>query len=279
VDPKITFGQTVGQHLVLYQNSVDTYGIGVQASTEYFRTGEQFAWYRDGIHSDTANAPGFGGYTLMTLSGDGSLAVKGNASGYYQTNRDNAGQTWAMYSRDSGTVGQLAFWNNGTGDVAAFSPNGDLYLVGQVSASVLTVRGGADVAEPFETTRPDELEPGTVVVIDEDNPGKLKKSEDSYDTRVAGIISGAGGVKPGLRLHQEGVMEGDHHVALTGRVYVKADASFGKIKPGDLLTTSSTAGHAMKVKDHEKAQGAILGKAMSKLDNDTGLVLVLVTLQ
>ena len=185
-----------------------------------------------------------------------------------------------MYSRNVGSVGQLAFWNSTSGsDVAAFSPNGDLYLVGEVSTTVMTIRGGADVAEPFEMTKPEEMEPGTVVVIDEENAGQLKKSTASYDNKVAGIISGAGGVKPGLRLHQEGVMEGDHHVALSGRVYVKADAAFGKIKPGDLLTTSSTPGHAMKVKDHEKAQGAILGKAMSALDKDTGLVLVLVTLQ
>jgi hypothetical protein len=33
------------------------------------------------------------------------------------------------------------------------------------------------------------------------------------------------------------------------------------------------------VTDHSKAQGAILGKAMSGLDNGQGLVLVLVTLQ
>ncbi len=35
----------------------------------------------------------------------------------------------------------------------------------------------------------------------------------------------------------------------------------------------------MKVADHEKANGAILGKAMTSLDKDTGLVLVLVSLQ
>ena len=60
---------------------------------------------------------------------------------------------------------------------------------------------------------------------------------------------------------------------------VKADAASGPIKPGDLLTTSAIPGHAMKVQDHSKAQGAILGKAMSKLESGTGLVLVLVTLQ
>jgi hypothetical protein len=35
----------------------------------------------------------------------------------------------------------------------------------------------------------------------------------------------------------------------------------------------------MKVTDHVRAQGAILGKAMTGLSEDRGLVLVLVTLQ
>jgi hypothetical protein len=144
---------------------------------------------------------------------------------------------------------------------------------------VLTIRGGADVAEPFDMSSSEELDPGTVVVIDENHAGKLKLSTGAYDTKVAGIISGAGGVKPGLRLQQDGVLEGDHHVALSGRVYVKADASTGPIRPGDLLTTSATPGHAMKVTDHDQAQGAILGKAMTVLESGTGLVLVLVTLQ
>ena len=78
---------------------------------------------------------------------------------------------------------------------------------------------------------------------------------------------------------QEGTLEAGQNVALTGRVYVQADASTGAIEPGDLLTTSDTPGHAMKVSDHAKAQGAILGKAMSALSEGKGMVLVLVTLQ
>jgi mannose-6-phosphate isomerase-like protein (cupin superfamily) len=68
-------------------------------------------------------------------------------------------------------------------------------------------------------------------------------------------------------------------VALSGRVYVWVDASKGAIQPGDLLTTSSTPGHAMKATDAKKAQGAIIGKAMTSLKEGKGLVLVLVTLQ
>ncbi len=53
----------------------------------------------------------------------------------------------------------------------------------------------------------------------------------------------------------------------------------GPIKPGDRLTTSTRPGYAMKVTDPIRAQGAILGKAMTPLIGDDGLVLVLVTLQ
>jgi hypothetical protein len=125
-----------------------------------------------------------------------------------------------------------------------------------------------------------EPAPGMVVSIDPERAGDLTVSTQAYDKRVAGIISGAGGVKPGMLMGQEGsIAHGDRPVALTGRVYCLVDASLGSIEPGDLLTTSDTPGHAMKAKDHEKAQGAILGKAMTSLESGKGLVLVLVTLQ
>jgi hypothetical protein len=164
--------------------------------------------------------------------------------------------------------------------VSGANPNNYVTLAnsGNVSVKNITIRGGADVAEPFAFSS-DQLPPGSVVIIDDQNPGKLKLSNSAYDTRVAGIISGANGVNPGLSLHQEGVLDGSQNVALGGRVYVLADAAYGAIKPGDLLTTSKTAGHAMKVSNHDRAQGAILGKAMSPLKSGKGMVLVLVTLQ
>ena len=155
---------------------------------------------------------------------------------------------------------------------------GSVQVNGNLTTCVLTITGGCDLAEPFQMSG-ENIPPGSVVIIDEENPGHLKQATRAYDTRVAGIVSGANGVKPGIALHQEGVLEGGQNVALTGRVYVKVDASFGAIKPGDLLTTSDTPGHAMKVTDSTKAQGAILGKAMTALREGTGMVLVLVSLQ
>lgn len=147
---------------------------------------------------------------------------------------------------------------------------------GSVELDVLEILGGADLVEPFETDG--AIEPGTVMVIDPERPGKLIPSVDAYDRKVAGIVSGAGGVRPGLSLSQAEVLEGDSKVALAGRVYVKASAEAGAIQPGDLLTSASLAGHAMRAADGERSHGAILGKAMTGLDEGTGLVLVLVNL-
>ena len=106
-----------------------------------------------------------------------------------------------------------------------------------------------------------------------------RRLDAEYDTCVAGIVSGANGVDTGIILIPPNVNEGGQNVAISGRVYAQADATGGPIKAGDLLTTSKNPGHAMKVTDHTRAQGAVLGKAMSALDEGTGMVLVLVTLQ
>ena len=104
-------------------------------------------------------------------------------------------------------------------------------------------------------------------------------SETAYDERVAGIVSGANGINPGITLSQHGVPEASQNVALSGRVYVLADASSTPIRPGDLLTTSDTPGYAMVATNPAKSHGAVLGKAMSGLQSGKGTVLVLVTLQ
>lgn len=152
---------------------------------------------------------------------------------------------------------------------------------GRATTAVLEITGGSDLSEQFDiSTHSGELQPGMVVSIDPEHPGELALSCRSYDRRVAGIISGAGGINTGMLMGQSGSLaDGKYPIALTGRVYCWADASNGPIQPGDLLTTSDTPGHAMKVTDHAQAQGAIIGKAMTRLEQGKGLVLVLVTLQ
>ena len=143
----------------------------------------------------------------------------------------------------------------------------------------VTIRGGADIVEGFESVCETAFEPGTVLVIDPANPGMLMCAEGAYDKKVAGVVSGAGGVLPGIKLGQDGVMDGDIPVAMTGRVYVKCSAENGSIEAGDLLTTADLAGHAMKATDDARSNGTVIGKAMGTLDAGEGLVLVLVNLQ
>lgn len=163
--------------------------------------------------------------------------------------------------------------------IGTSGPQTKLHVVGTTRTSVLEITGGSDLAEPFEITDPAPIPEGAVVVIDEEHPGRLRLSTEPYDKRVAGVVSGAGGLKPGLTLRQAGLTDQGVPVALSGRVYVRADAADGAIRPGDQLTTSATPGHAMKVADYEQAHGAVLGKAMSSLETGRGLVLVLVSLQ
>jgi hypothetical protein len=158
----------------------------------------------------------------------------------------------------------------------------DIYENGHTRVQVLEIAGGSDLSEPFDVNSQDKpVQPGMVVCIDAKHPGRLIRSSRAYDRTVAGILSGAGGVNPGLVMGQKGsAADGAHPVALSGRVYCLVDASGGAVEPGDLLTTSDTPGHAMKVRDPARAQGAVLGKAMSSLAaGRKGLVLVLVTLQ
>ncbi len=178
----------------------------------------------------------------------------------------------------SGNDVQIGSQLSGITTVSAYNTADNAFM--HFACSSITIKGGSDLAEPFKfSSREDQVPQGAVVVIDEQNPGRLKTSDRAYDTRVAGVVSGANGIQPGIQMEQEGALEGGKNVALTGRVYVQAEASNGAIKPGDLLTTSSTPGYAMKVKDHVRAQGAILGKAMTGLEKGRGMVLVLVTLQ
>jgi trimeric autotransporter adhesin len=184
--------------------------------------------------------------------------------------------------------GSTAAYDHGPNTFTILATNGFHFVAGggsvnidangNLSTPVLTITGGADVAEPFQMSST-AIPKGSVVIIDEEHPGRLKLSDRPYDRRVAGIVSGANGVNPGISLRQVNVLNGDQNVALSGRVYVLADASYGTIRPGDMLTTSATPGRAMKVTDHARAQGAILGKAMTGLSQGKGMVLVLVTLQ
>ncbi len=137
---------------------------------------------------------------------------------------------------------------------------------------------GADCAEDFALVPGADVEAGNVMVIGRD--GALLPCAVEYDTRVAGVVSGAGALKPGLRLGKlNAATEPTVPLALIGKVFCKVDAQYGSIEIGDLLTTSPTPGHAMKVQTLSRATGSIIGKALGSHSEDTGLIPILLALQ
>lgn len=167
--------------------------------------------------------------------------------------------------------------------IGTTTPQTALDVLGTTRTQVLEIYGGADVAEGYDIGPADGVEPrpGMVVVIDAGHVGRLRVCDQAYDRGVAGVVSGANGVRPGLVLGQRGsVADGALPVANVGRVWCWVDADAGgPVRPGALLTSSCTPGHAMCVSNPVRSQGAVLGKAMSGLERGRGLVLVLVSLQ
>jgi hypothetical protein len=264
------YGKTDGGGLGVFGQAMGTDGTGVLG--RYDGSESQSGW---GVFGFSPN-----GYAGVFGSG-GKNGVFG------QTNSANDS---GVYGRnDGGGFGVYGYSVNGTGVFGASQNGLAADFAGRTRTRVLEITGGSDFSESFDINLPEEaapasdlasLRPGLVVSIDPAAPGKLTLTTQAYDRRVAGVISGAGGVKPGMVMSQEGTLaNGKYPVALNGRVYCWADASLGAIEPGDLLTSSGAAGHAMKVTDAARAQGAIIGKAMTGLKEGKGLVLVLVTLQ
>jgi hypothetical protein len=153
---------------------------------------------------------------------------------------------------------------------------GDVECTGTIHAQQDVVLGG-DCAEDFDVASDTDIEPGTVMVLD--GNGALRPSEQAYDKRVAGVISGAGDCQPGVILGRSETTASRMPLALVGKVYCKVDAQFEPVEVGDMLTTSPTPGHAMRASDATRAFGSVIGKALAACGSGQGLVPMLIALQ
>lgn len=176
---------------------------------------------------------------------------------------DVAGGTKGAVGVADDNAGVLEVYNSSS--TAAFQLHGNFGL--------RTVSG--DLAEAFPSSA---AEPGSVMSIDPARPGALVLAREPYDRRVAGVVAGARDYKPGITLRGLAEIQGVT-VTLSGTTYCLASDAGGPIRAGDLLTTSSIPGHAMRASDLDRARGAILGKAMEDLKGSRGHILILASLQ
>jgi hypothetical protein len=239
--------------------------------------GERWVWYSSG---KTARLWSAGDKVAVTAGGSMGIGTTNPARrlhveadeihsggpncGFSFMNREtpgfasNPGERWVWYA--TGKTARL--WSGG--DRFIFTAEGDIQLL------------GADCSEDFDVEQ-DGVEPGTVMVLTD--AGTLRPSDTEYDTRVAGVVAGAGPYRPGITLDRRETTEPRCSVALVGKVFCKADATAAPIRTGDLLATAPTTGHAMRASDRERAFGAVLGKAMGALESGRGEIPVLVALQ
>jgi hypothetical protein len=197
--------------------------------------------------------------TNINSAGQATVRLDGQSADLRLGGRGKNGEIWVF------PTGATDITDNGQATIRLNGEAGDIELL------------NADAAESFEVMGDRPLEPGDVMVLDDD--GLLAISHRPYDRRVAGVVAGASGRRPGIVFGRDPTRPRQVPIALMGRAYCKAEAADQPIAVGDLLTTSPAAAHAMRVTDHARAFGAVLGKAMGRLETGRGLVPVLVALQ
>lgn len=215
----------------------------------------------DGVFGSSAKRMGVEG---ASTDGVGVWGWSEKGEGVHaETRSSSVAALSAINANESSTSAAVYAKHKGKGPAGLF--DGDVVVTGDV------ILQGADYAEALTVASP-EVTAGMVVVLDD--MGRIRPCVSEYDPRVAGIVSGAGGVRPALVLDRH---DGGAPVALMGKLWVLVDASVAPIRCGDLLTTSSTPGHARRVTKRRRAFGAIVGKALTELPTGRGMVRVLVS--
>lgn len=200
------------------------------------------------------------------LTGSAAETVLNTPTGTSLSLRVNNSLSNILLLNSSGNVGIGT-----TTPTAKLDVQGDINVSGNINAKY------QDMAEWVPSS--EAIPAGTVVVLDTRKSNQVIASSESYDTRVAGVIS----ARPGITLGEAGPNK--VLVATTGRVKIKVDATRTAISIGDLLVTSDREGYAMKSepitisgrKIH--SPGTLIGKALEPLEKGTGEILVLLSLQ
>jgi hypothetical protein len=216
------------------------------------------------------------------IAGYGNIGAYGSGSTYgvfgtsTNTGVYGTGSSYGVYGVSPvGGIGIYARSSSGNPIEAYSSPSDREFYVsngGNVYADGTFNSGGADFSEMLPAV--EGLEPGDVLIVGSD--GKLIRSTQAYQPTVVGVYSTQPGFLGGA--NEDVDLTGKIPLAVIGVVPVKVSAENGPIRPGDLLTASSIPGHAMKA-GPSPVVGTVIGKALEGLDEDTGVILMLVMLQ
>jgi len=241
--------------------------------------------------STTANAKGLyinngaGSTTFTVDSSTGSVAIANANASFTMTGSSvslalNNGSTNVFTVGSTGAVGAQGLVTAYAGLTVSNNQNlttNSITTGGTGSSYTGTITGwwslaansrfqatySADLAEYYEGDA--DYEVGTVLVFGGDK--EVTTTTTINDTRVAGVVSDTAayamyGACPGMK----------NLIALQGRVPVKV---VGRVRKGDMLTTSATPGYAVKALN--PTLGSIIGKALEDKDyGEAGVIQVAV---
>jgi hypothetical protein len=268
--------------------------VGYSATTPFPSQAANPDW--SGVMLNQTLANGDSHHLAFSISTDNQAApnyIKGRIS----TWRDGSGPVPDLEFATSNST-QMTILSTGNIGIGTTSPNARLEVNGSIN---LTAGSGASVTYPDGTAQSTawtgvlsggdyaesvnvsgvrgEYEPGDVLVIDPSAEGKFLKSSAPYSTAVTGIYSTRPGVVGRRQRTAREHMKDEVPMAMTGIVPTKVSTENGPIHPGDLLVTSSKSGYAMKGTNHRRMLGAVIGKAIGRLDSGVGVIEAVVTLQ
>ncbi len=173
-------------------------------------------------------------------------------------------------------VGNLKIGKGDPEDLLGFKLKGeDVFISGELGVKGKTYLGDqvflqdSDIASQMSILEPEVEEGDVVVAVTDPNLTPLARvSYQPNDKNILGVISG----KPAALLRASLIGK---KVALTGVIKIKATNENGLIRKGDLLTTSSLFGHAMKA---SYPGAGIVAKALEDFDQEKGMIKALLQL-
>jgi hypothetical protein len=144
-----------------------------------------------------------------------------------------------------------------------------------------TQTGGADYAESIAAVPGAQLHPGDVLAIDASHGYAVARSSRANSPLAVGVYSTRPAVLAVGSRQATGSLGGQVPVAMMGVVPTKVTAAGGAIRAGDLLTSSSVPGYAMRARSARVhgitiySQGTIIGKALQALRSGRGVIQVM----
>lgn len=199
-----------------------------------------------------------------------TVGIDLQASGNWNANADPAYSLAGDVSFvDTGTSGGGTFTYEMCTDATGTQIGGGTWVLDTAEMTLIEVNDAGDLAEIYPTNDT-TLASGEVVSLDPEGKITVIRSSKAYDSSAIGVVA----TKPALVIGSRGNEGVDGKpIALTGRVPVRVVTENGAIKKGDMLTSASTPGAAMKA---TKA-GPIIGVAMTDFSgNEPGMILMYV---